>query len=99
MAADEFTETGTAAANTATPPVTAARVGRNDACPCGSGKKFKKCCINEAAYNVPVEAKAATSAVAAPKTVANAGRPAANKVSARPSKAPMGAKTSTKRKV
>ncbi len=21
-----------------------ARVGRNDACPCGSGKKFKKCC-------------------------------------------------------
>lgn len=23
----------------------AARVGRNDPCPCGSGKKFKKCCI------------------------------------------------------
>jgi hypothetical protein len=22
------------------------RVGRNDLCPCGSGKKFKKCCIN-----------------------------------------------------
>jgi SEC-C motif domain protein len=22
----------------------APRVGRNDACPCGSGKKFKKCC-------------------------------------------------------
>jgi hypothetical protein len=22
----------------------AAKVGRNDACPCGSGKKFKKCC-------------------------------------------------------
>ncbi len=21
-------------------------VGRNDACPCGSGKKFKKCCLN-----------------------------------------------------
>ncbi|MPM70151.1 hypothetical protein SDC9_117104 [bioreactor metagenome] len=20
------------------------RVGRNDACPCGSGKKYKKCC-------------------------------------------------------
>jgi uncharacterized protein YecA (UPF0149 family) len=20
------------------------RVGRNDPCPCGSGKKFKKCC-------------------------------------------------------
>ena len=23
---------------------TSARVGRNDPCPCGSGKKFKKCC-------------------------------------------------------
>ncbi len=22
-------------------------VGRNDACPCGSGKKFKKCCLNK----------------------------------------------------
>ena len=22
----------------------AARVGRNDPCPCGSGKKYKKCC-------------------------------------------------------
>ncbi|MEI8078143.1 MAG: SEC-C metal-binding domain-containing protein, partial [bacterium] len=21
-----------------------AKVGRNDACPCGSGKKFKQCC-------------------------------------------------------
>jgi len=21
-------------------------VGRNDACPCGSGKKYKKCCLN-----------------------------------------------------
>ena len=20
------------------------RIGRNDACPCGSGKKYKKCC-------------------------------------------------------
>ena len=31
-----------------TPPVTVKReVGRNDPCPCGSGKKFKKCCINK----------------------------------------------------
>ncbi|MBF0383979.1 MAG: SEC-C domain-containing protein [Magnetococcales bacterium] len=22
------------------------KVGRNDPCPCGSGKKFKKCCLN-----------------------------------------------------
>jgi len=25
-------------------PVTSTKVGRNDPCPCGSGKKFKKCC-------------------------------------------------------
>ena len=24
-----------------------AKVGRNDPCPCGSGKKFKKCCMNK----------------------------------------------------
>lgn len=23
------------------------RVGRNDYCPCGSGKKFKRCCLNK----------------------------------------------------
>ncbi len=23
------------------------KIGRNDPCPCGSGKKFKKCCISE----------------------------------------------------
>jgi SWIM/SEC-C metal-binding protein len=23
------------------------KVGRNDPCPCGSGKKFKKCCMAE----------------------------------------------------
>ena len=25
-------------------PVASNKVGRNDPCPCGSGKKFKKCC-------------------------------------------------------
>jgi SWIM/SEC-C metal-binding protein len=25
-------------------PVTSDKTGRNDPCPCGSGKKFKKCC-------------------------------------------------------
>jgi hypothetical protein len=24
-----------------------ATIGRNDPCPCGSGKKYKKCCLNE----------------------------------------------------
>ena len=23
------------------------KTGRNDACPCGSGKKFKKCCLGK----------------------------------------------------
>ncbi|MFC1571791.1 SEC-C metal-binding domain-containing protein, partial [Candidatus Margulisiibacteriota bacterium] len=25
--------------------VKSVRVGRNDPCPCGSGKKYKKCCL------------------------------------------------------
>ena len=28
-----------------TPPSVQKPVGRNDICPCGSGKKFKKCCL------------------------------------------------------
>ncbi len=31
------------AANQTTRPTTPARIGRNDPCPCGSGKKYKKC--------------------------------------------------------
>lgn len=27
------------------PPITVTKVGRNEPCPCGSGKKFKKCCV------------------------------------------------------
>jgi len=23
------------------------KIGRNESCPCGSGKKFKKCCIHK----------------------------------------------------
>lgn len=26
--------------------------GRNDPCPCGSGKKYKKCCITDIKYRV-----------------------------------------------
>jgi preprotein translocase subunit SecA len=25
-------------------------VGRNDKCPCGSGKKYKKCCLDSGKY-------------------------------------------------
>jgi uncharacterized protein YecA (UPF0149 family) len=28
----------------AAPKVTTPKIGRNEPCPCGSGKKFKKCC-------------------------------------------------------
>lgn len=27
------------------------KVGRNDKCPCGSGKKFKKCCLGKGIYD------------------------------------------------
>ena len=29
-------------------PVRSAKVGRNEACPCGSGRKYKKCCLERA---------------------------------------------------
>ena len=29
-------------------PIRSAKIGRNDPCPCGSGKKFKKCCASQA---------------------------------------------------
>jgi hypothetical protein len=30
-------------------PISAPKVGRNDPCPCGSGKKYKKCCMEKEA--------------------------------------------------
>ena len=33
-------------------------VGRNDPCPCGSGKKFKKCCLNGASGHFAADAPA-----------------------------------------
>jgi hypothetical protein len=29
------------------PPRPSPKIGRNDYCPCGSGLKFKKCCLNK----------------------------------------------------
>jgi uncharacterized protein YecA (UPF0149 family) len=34
------------AVSSGAPRVERAKVGRNDPCPCGSGKKYKKCCLN-----------------------------------------------------
>lgn len=50
--AGEFEEAVRTGSSTHHPPVTkvkpfvhhASKVGRNDPCPCGSGKKFKQCC-------------------------------------------------------
>ena len=36
-------QTGPAQAEAPKPVRAAAKVGRNDPCPCGSGKKYKKC--------------------------------------------------------
>ncbi|NLG29013.1 MAG: hypothetical protein GX557_13965 [Chloroflexi bacterium] len=44
------------------------KVGRNDPCPCGSGKKFKNCCMLEGLSPEEAAAKAKT-----------AGRPAASR--------------------
>jgi uncharacterized protein YecA (UPF0149 family) len=46
--ADYCAKKGRGLASTTKPeqmPITACiKVGRNDSCPCGSGKKYKKCC-------------------------------------------------------
>lgn len=31
------------------------KIGRNDPCPCRSGKKFKHCCMNKGEYNQLVD--------------------------------------------
>ena len=33
-----------------TPVVKKYKINRNDPCPCGSGKKFKNCCIDKPEY-------------------------------------------------
>ncbi len=33
------------------------KIGRNDPCPCGSGKKFKKCCLQQSAPGPAVRAQ------------------------------------------
>jgi hypothetical protein len=35
-----------------TPQVKKVKIGRNDPCPCGSGKKYKRCCINKPVEDV-----------------------------------------------
>jgi hypothetical protein len=41
-----------------------ATIGRNDACPCGSGKKYKKCCLPvQEAENAALRAQVARDAI------------------------------------
>jgi hypothetical protein len=42
---DSFQEKATGKAKPITRP--GSKLGRNDPCPCGSGKKYKKCCMKE----------------------------------------------------
>jgi len=42
-----------------------AKVGRNDRCPCGSGKKYKNCCAGKAAQKMSPASWAAIVALAA----------------------------------
>lgn len=32
-------------------PAQSEKIGRNDSCPCGSGKKYKKCCGTSGAFD------------------------------------------------
>jgi hypothetical protein len=34
------------------------KVGRNDPCPCGSGKKYKNCCLTKSVGGKPLKFKA-----------------------------------------
>ncbi len=40
------------------------KIGRNDRCPCGSGKKYKRCCFVERARRTSLRAKVVLWAVA-----------------------------------
>ncbi len=44
---DAFDPEQAALAPPPTPVHRVAKVGRNDPCPCGSGRKYKKCCLNK----------------------------------------------------
>ena len=35
------------------------KIGRNDPCPCGSGKKYKNCCLRKETMGIPDRIKQA----------------------------------------
>lgn len=41
-----------------TPKIKEYKIGRNDPCPCGSGKKYKNCCLSSGKYeNYTIKSK------------------------------------------
>lgn len=48
--------------------------GRNDPCPCGSGKKFKKCCYDKFAAHSAAKLAASPAAIDSLVALFNAGR-------------------------
>lgn len=64
---------GSASGSVPSPVRKSSKVGRNDPCPCGSGKKYKACCLAEGLSPEQAAAKARdaqkTGAQAAPRTV------------------------------
>jgi len=44
---DDFFDTESPKRSNYMPYIAPIKIGRNDPCPCGSGKKYKKCCINK----------------------------------------------------
>ena len=47
MSDRDFEKTLRAMERTLNPPLRKKKIGRNDPCPCGSGKKYKFCCMNK----------------------------------------------------
>lgn len=55
---DDFEELGEDGLTEETGPFLApSKTGRNDPCPCGSGKKFKKCCLGKEQFGQPEETR------------------------------------------
>jgi hypothetical protein len=58
-------------------------VGRNDPCPCGSGKKYKKCCLDQDAAAARAQAAAAVRAAEEKRQAEEAARQAQQEQAAR----------------
>jgi tetratricopeptide (TPR) repeat protein len=52
-------------------PIMATKIGRNDPCHCGSGKKYKRCCLEEDQEGERIVREAAAAAIAAEQTEDN----------------------------